>query len=433
MGSRGFSIPGHGPGSAPGKRSKLPSVVEPSPHSEPGEDRAALGVIFLTVFLDLVGFGMILPLLPFYATHYGATPFLVGVLFASFSLAQAVAAPLLGRLSDRLGRRPVLLSSILVNGISYLLFAAAPTLWVLLAARILSGLASANYAVAQAYIADVTPTSRRARGMGWAGAAFGLGFVVGPAIGGFLSLLGEVAVPLGAAVLSLANLALASILLPESAVILGSESASPWLPRATGTATGIRWTVAGLYLLLFLVIFCFSGMEATLALFCEARFAFGVAETSWLFVFVGITMVVIQGGLVGPLARRFGEHRLVITGIVVMSAGLFLLPLTTWVPTLVATTGVLAAGSGIHNPSLLSLVSQLADDGAQGSALGLSRSMGALARSVGPLWGGWAFQRLGPDWPYWSAGALLLLTLGLALPLLRSISRGPNPLTRRPC
>jgi MFS family permease len=389
-----------------------------------GGARGALGVIFFTVFLDLVGFGMILPLLPFYAEHFDASPFLIGVLFASYSLAQAVFAPLLGRVSDRLGRRPVLLSSILVNGISYILFAVAASYGWLLLARIMAGTASANYAVAQAYVADVTPRARRARGMGWAGAAFGLGFVVGPAMGGFLALLGHVAVPVGAAALSFANLALAFLLLPESPPLLDPEERESWSEKGLASDKVTQRLLRGLYLLLFLVIFSFSAMEATLALFCQERFDFGAVETSWLFVFVGLVMVSVQGGLVGSLVQRWGENRLVVLGIVLMSAGLFLLPFSYWIPFLAATVGLLALGSGLHNPSLVAMVSHLAHENAQGNALGLSRSMGALARSVGPLWGGWVFQRMGPEWPYWGAGILMALTLLFAIPLLRRI--GPR-------
>lgn len=370
-------------------------------------------VLFFTVFLDLAGFGMILPLLPFYAERFGASPFEVGVLFAGYSFAQAICAPLLGQLSDRVGRRPVLLVAIAANALAHLLFAAGRTVAVLLVARIASGAASANYSIAQAYVADVTPAADRAKGLGLIGAALGLGFVLGPGIGGLLSLISQVAVPLGAAALGAVNLVLVTALLPESHP--PEERLRPETPRPPFTDLGEIGRPAGKILgLYFLVVVAFSAMEATLALYCERRFEFGVAETSWLLVMVGVVIAAVQGGLVGRLVPSFGERRLVLLGIGTMAVGLVGLPFAPTVAGLVIATAVLGVGSGLHNPSLLGLLSRMTSASKQGSTLGYSRTMGALARTAGPIWGGWVFQQMGPSWPFWIAGGLMVLTLPVA-------------------
>jgi MFS transporter, DHA1 family, tetracycline resistance protein len=385
--------------------------------------RRALTTVFLTTLLDLIGFGMILPLLPFYAQELHATPFRIGLLFSSYSLAQLLFAPVLGRLSDRIGRRPVLLASIAGSAAAHLLFAQASSYGVMLLARGLSG-AAANYAVAQAYMADVSSRENRSRAMGLVGAAFGLGFVLGPALGGILAEVGEPRlVPLSAAALSAINFVIALFGLPESLPpeLRGRRDVS-WLGLASLRAVWRDVPLRGLMALFFLVVLCFSMMETTLALFCQQYFGFGRRETSWLFVFVGIVLVVVQGGLLGRLVKRFGERRLIVSGIVLMTLGLVLLPLThRSVPWLLAGLFLLAVGQGIHNPSSLGLLSRLTDEGSQGSVIGVSRSFGALARSIGPAAGTWIFGALGADWPFWTAGGLMLIALAVAFAVLRKV------------
>jgi MFS transporter, DHA1 family, tetracycline resistance protein len=385
--------------------------------------RRALTTVFLTTLLDLIGFGMILPLLPFYAQEMHVTPFQIGLLFSSYSLAQLLFAPLVGRLSDRIGRRPVLLGSIAGGVASYLLFAWASSYAVMLLARGLSG-AAANYAVAQAYMADISTRENRARAMGLVGAAFGLGFVLGPAVGGILAEYGEPRlVPLSAAALSAINFVIALFGLPESLPPeLRGRGDTSWFGVASLRAVWRDVPLRGLMALFFLVVLCFSMMETTLALFCQQFFGFGRRETSWLFVFVGIVLVAVQGGLLGRLVKRFGERRLIISGIVLMTMGLVLLPLThRSVPWLLAGLFLLAVGQGIHNPSSLGLLSRLTDDRAQGSVIGVSRSFGALSRSIGPAAGTWIFGALGADWPFWTAGGLMLVALAVAFAVLRKV------------
>jgi multidrug resistance protein len=392
-------------------------------NGSPSNRRAYLAV-FLTVVLDLIGFGMILPLLPFYAQELEATPFLIGILFSSYSLAQLLFAPMLGRLSDRIGRRPVLLATIAGSAGAHLLFAFSGSFALLLLARTLAGVAAANYGIAQAYLADITPPEERSRAMGVVGAAFGLGFVIGPASGGLLShFLGNQAVPLTAAALALLNLILAAMWLPESLSpeVRGRLRPSHWLGFSVLRRLGTNAPLLLLMLLSFLVMFAFSMMEATLALYCQDRFGFNAAKTSWLFAFVGVVLVIVQGGLLGKLIRRFGERRLILAGITLMAAGLALLPSGPTPAWLLGALGLLAVGNGLHNPSTLGLLSRLTDEGSQGETIGLSRSFGALARTLGPAAGTAIFAGIGPAWPFWAAGALMLACLLLAYELLRRI------------
>ncbi|HEY2291997.1 MAG TPA: MFS transporter [Thermoanaerobaculia bacterium] len=404
--------------------------------SDPETPRAtprkrALLTVFLTILLDLIGFGMILPFLTFYAQEFHATPLQIGLLFSSYSLTQLLCAPLLGRLSDRVGRRPVLLGSIAGSALSYVVFAFAPSYAVLLLARSLSGVAAANYAIAQAYMADVSTPEGRSKAMGLVGAAFGLGFVLGPALGFLLFFsplahLGPRLVPLVAAGLSTLNLLIAAVALPESLSPALRRSAAArggsWLGFSDLLAVWRDTPLRGLMVLFFLVMFCFSMMETTLALFCQARFGFGYRETSGLFVFVGIVLVIVQGGLLGRLVRRFGERRLILAGIVLMALGLALMPIGSKLWLLLFSLLLLAVGNGIHNPSTTGLLSRLAGEEAQGSTIGLSRSFGALARILGPPAGTWIFGAAGAGWPFWSAGALMLVALAVAVDVLRRVT-----------
>lgn len=385
--------------------------------------------LFVTVLFDLLGFGMILPLLPFYAQSLGASAVQIGLLFACFSAGQLVFAPILGRLSDRLGRRPVLLVSISCSVLFYLLFAASPWFgaWgfaVLLTARLGAGASAANFAVAPAYIADVMPAEERSKGMGILGAAFGLGFIGGPTLGGVLGLWGHQAVALGAAGLAAINLALAYHWLPESLsaeLRAGVDRSKRWLSyEALGKLRSDR-SLTGLLLLFFLVTFCFSLMESTLALFAQLRFDFGQIETTYLFVLIGVVLVGVQGGLVGPLARRLGDRRILLIGISVLAASLLALPYAPRVAALGLACSGLALGSGLVNPSSLALLSRVAGPGDQGEVMGLSQSAGSLARLLGPLAGTALFARVGPGWPFLAGGALMFATLLFAAALMRRI------------
>lgn len=384
--------------------------------------------IFVTVLLDLLGFGMILPLLPFYPQKFGVTDVEIGWLFASYSLAQLLVSPLLGRLSDRFGRRPLLLATLVLAVAAHLVFAFAGSFLVLLLARSASGVAASNIGIAQAFIADVTTREDRSKGMGMIGAAFGLGFVLGPALGGVLGRWGHQAVPLGAAALSAVNLLLAVAWLPESrpAEVRRREGVArrgSWLDLGWIRRLAAQGPVFGLILLFFAVTLGFAMMEATIALYCDDVFGFGHVETSWLFVFLGVIMVIVQGGLVGRVTRRIGETRTIPTGIALIAVGLLLLPWAQppWLALLLTAAGLLAVGAGLHNPASLGLLSRLTPEDEQGRTLGVSRSFGALARVLGPLAGTWLYQEAGPAWPFYAGGWMMVITFGAAVALLRGV------------
>jgi MFS family permease len=396
--------------------------------------KRALAALFVTVLLDLLGFGMILPLLPFYAQTMGASVLQIGVLFGAFSGAQLVCAPILGRLSDRYGRRPVILLSIAGSLTAYLLMAAAPSFgrWdfaALMIARLGAGATSASFSVAPAYIADVLPPAERARGMGLVGAAFGLGFVLGPAIGGGLGLLGHAAVALGAAALAAINLVLAAAWLPEP--LTGEQRAGArgvsWLDLGALRRLRHDRALGGLMLLFFLTTFCFSLMESTLALFAQARFGFGQRETSFLFVLIGVVLVAVQGGAMGRLSRRFGERKLLLAGIALLALSLAALPEPARLPLFAAVACLLAVGTALSSPSAMALVSRVTGAGSQGETMGLSHSFGSLARLVGPLAGTWLFAHAGPAWPFRAGGALMAAALLLGVVVMRWVAAATEP------
>ena len=354
--------------------------------------RSPLLVIFITVFIDLIGFGIVIPVLPFYVegTRFNASPRAVGLLFASYSIMQLIFTPILGRLSDRYGRRPVLFLSLLGTGVGFLILGFATTVWMLFAGRIIDGITGGNISTAQAYIADVTTPENRAKGMGMIGAAFGLGFIFGPAIGGILSRWGINIPFLFAAGLAFSNAILLYFTLPETVT-----SAHP--ARVSAGAAG-RWSqllkalrqsrLALILAIYFLFIVAFSVMTTSFGLFTMYRFGYDAHDTGWLFVFVGVIGAIVQGGLIGRLVNRFGEMPLVIAGALLFAASLFVIPLTsphTGLMTLLLVGATFAVGNSLATPSLTSLASKSAGRGEQGGVLGVTQSVASLARTVGPL------------------------------------------------
>src|SRR5919205_1464209 len=353
--------------------------------------RSPLLVIFVTVFIDLVGFGIVIPVLPFYVegTKFDASPRVVGLLFASYSVMQLVFTPILGRLSDKYGRRPILFFSLLGTSLGFFILGFATTLWMLFAGRIIDGITGGNISTAQAYIADVTTEENRARGMGLIGAAFGLGFIFGPAIGGILSRWGVHVPFLFAGALSLANATLLYFVLPETV--------TPDHPARVSAATG-RWSqlvralrqsrLAFVLSIYFLFVTAFSVMNSSFGLFTLYRFGFDAHDTGWVFAFVGVVGALIQGGLIGRLVKAFGELPLVIAGALLFTASLVLIPLTgphTGTAALLALGALFALGNGLATPSLTSLASKSAGAGEQGGVLGVTQSVASLSRVVGPL------------------------------------------------
>ena len=389
-------------------------MAGPSSHS-----RSLLTIIFLTVFIDLLGLGIVLPLLPYYAHQFHASGIAVGALIGVYSAMQFLTAPLWGRWSDRIGRRPVILLSLAGSTLSYLLFAAADGIGLLFVSRILAGVAGASIPVAQAYIADVTTDSERARGMGLIGAAFGLGFVFGPAIGGLLAHYGHRAPGLAATVICGLNLIAAFWRLPESLPAEHRHARPAAHPLLQWRVASRRPQVATLVLLFATVVFCFSTMETTLSLLCATAYGMRAAHIYWLFGFMGVMTTLMQGGVVGRLAQRMDESRLVSIGTALLGVGLFAAPFTPPVTPLLVALAAIACGQGIASPLLSSLLSKASEGKERGEVLGVSQSMGSLARILGPLWGGLLFDRAGPAGPYVTTAAAMGVATGVAWSLAR--------------
>jgi len=379
--------------------------------------RSPLVVLFLTVFIDLMGFGIVIPLLPIYAKQMNATPFAAGALIAVYSLMQLVFAPAWGRISDDIGRRPVLLMCLAGSAMSYLLLAGAWRLEVLFFARLLAGVAGASIPVAQAYIADVTGPAERARGMGLIGAAFGLGMVIGPALGGGLSLLGP-RVPEGfAAGLCLVNVLVAAYRLPES--LPGSVGRpAPFrhpLSLASLRDAAARPGAAALLAVFFLVTLGFAVLEGTFSLAAADRYGYSQTQVDWLWVYMGLVAVVVQGWLVGRLARRLPERALIVLGSAALGLGFLGIPFAGSAIGLLTALALVVGGQGLASPSLSSLISKTVEESVYGEALGVSQSLSAGARVLGPAGGGLIFSRFDASAAYLAAAACAAGALGLSL------------------
>src|SRR4029453_6659503 len=376
-----------------------------------------LVIIFLTVFIDLLGFGIIIPLLPFYAESFGATALMVGLLGTSFSLMQFVFSPIWGRLSDRIGRKPIILLGLMGSCLSYLMLALATTLPLVFLARVVGGIAGANIPTAQAYIADVTTPENRAKGMGMVGAAFGMGFIFGPALGGVLSRFGP-SVPMWfASALCLLNFTAAWFFLPESRA---AAHRAPGLGRLEVFRRAMTHPKLALLLsLYFLVTMAFSAFEATFALFSERRFGFTAATIGLVFTFIGTILAVVQGVIVGKVVKRVGEAQLIPAAIFLIALSIGLVPFSFTVPMLLVSVGILAMGMGFNSPAMSSMVSRLSNPNDQGGILGLASSLASLGRVVGPAWGGFLFDHFGMKVPYLSAATMMLVAFAVSFVGLR--------------
>jgi MFS family permease len=367
--------------------------------------RSPLLPIFLTVFVDVLGLTLVLPLLPFYAEHFGASELVVGVLAASYAVCQLVSGPILGRISDRVGRKPTLLASQTGTFFGFLVIGSASSLPMLFVGRIIDGLTAGNLTIAQAYISDVTRPEERTRAFGLIGIAFGSGFLLGPAITGELaSRFGYGAPAYGAAALSLTSILLTATLLPAKPIAPAAspEAAAAEPARASGASVIGRGDAFRRFfdrplprrrlLEFFAFTLSFSTLIGGLALFLERRFAFGVKETGYLYAFSGLVGGSIQGGAIGRLAKRFGEERLALIGFGTMVIGYGLLGVAYALPTLLVLVGIGAFGSAVVRPAVTTLLTKSVGRDEQGAALGVSQSLASLAQIVGPIGAGWLIQ-----------------------------------------
>ena len=378
-----------------------------------------LFIIFLTIFVNLVGFGIIIPLLPFYAQTFGASPLVIGLLFASFSMSQLVASPFLGHVSDRWGRRPVLIFSLLGTVLSFVMLAVAHSLALLFIARIVDGLSGGNITTARAYIADVTTEENRAKSFGLLGAAFGLGFIVGPALGAAFSRISYTAPIWAAALITVVATAMAWLWLPET-VHRAQAGRSPW--RALG-GFWKRSHLRVLFTIDFVYWGAFAVYQTTFALFGERRFGFDAAHTGYLLSVFGFLGVIVQGAMVGPVVRVLGERRTLGIGLIFAAFGWGGTALTYSLPVFVAMLVPGAIGIGLCNATISSLVSKSAGADEQGSVQGAAGALESLGRTLGPVWGNGSLQRFGEGTAYGSAAIALVGAAALTL-FYRPVTKG---------
>src|SRR5215470_11601477 len=375
------------------------------------KERSPLVLIFVTVFIDLVGFGIVIPILPLYAERMHASPAVIGLLFASYSGMQFLFAPILGKLSDRVGRRPVLLFSIIGSSAGFLIMGLAGSLWLLFVARVIDGITGGNISTAQAYIADITPPEKRSSGMGLIGAAFGLGFIFGPAIGGLLSHVSLGAPFIFAAAMAACNAIGIYFLLPES---LSSEHRASARTRESVIKVfeeSGSWQLAAVTATYFFGTIAFALLTAIYALFTEGRLGFDATHNGYIFAYLGLIGALIQGGLIGRLSKRFGDKALAVAGSFILTASLLLLPMSFTLGVLLLASTGFAIGNSLVTPTLNAMASRSVNASWQGRVLGVMQSAASLARIIGPVLGGVLLtqqDRSSPGYgktPFWTSGA----------------------------
>ena len=394
------------------------------------KNRGALSVLFLTTFLDLLGFGVIIPILPLFSESLGASDTQVGFIAAIYALMNFTFSPFWGRMSDRHGRRPIILVSVLITMMAYLIFSQTETLLVLVLSRVFSGIGSANIGAAQAYIGDVTTPQNRAKSMGLIGAAFGLGFVFGPPIGGFvkaeygIEMLGYVA-----AGLSAINFIVAYFFLPESLKEKNRDSKAQNIVTSIGKQL-VRPNINRLFWINILFITAFSMMQVTAVLLWSDHSHLSEKEIGFVFMYIGISSALVQGLLVGKISRRFGERQMLAIGLTLLSIGLAAMPFfqgELFVPFELVAIGLLALANGFINPALMSLVTEYGSPSELGQLTGLYQSFGSLGRVIGPAIGG-ALYGFEYHLPYLAGPCLLvvayLLSKGLVQPPKGDGTRG---------
>ncbi|MDM5326539.1 MFS transporter [Neobacillus sp. CF12] len=373
------------------------------------ETKRALPILFLVMFLVMIGFGIIIPVLPFYAEEMGASPTQLGLLMAVYSMMQLIFAPFWGKLSDRIGRKPIMMIGIAGLSLSFFMQAMATELWMLFAARIIGGLlSSANMPTAMAYVADITTPENRGKGMGIVGAAVGLGFVFGPAIGGIFSK-SSMSMPFYlAGTSSLITLVIIFFLLKES---LQKNNADDNQSIKQSRWKAFSGPASVLFLLQLLISLSLSGLEATFAYFAAKRAGLGAIQLGYIFMIMGFAGAMVQGGMVGRLTKKYGEGKVIQGGIIVSAIGFALILLVDSFTTAAIFLSIFGIGNGVIRPSVSSLLTKTTDAG-HGSATGLLSSFDSLGRIVGPPLGGWLFS-LSIGLPYISGAIISVIAFVL--------------------
>jgi len=391
------------------------------------KSKTPLYLIFLTVFIDLLGFGILIPILPTFATkelHVDETA--IGIAIAIYSFTQFFFNPIFGKSSDKHGRRPLIVISLLLNAIGYLIFAFTHTYWMLLASRIIAGIGGSAIGVAQAYIADVTTKENRSKGMGLIGAAFGLGFVFGPLIGGFLAEYGYAVTGFVSAGFSTLAFILTLLYLPES-----NLNRNKLLKRKLFDVDAAKNIFRNINLaipiiLFFLLTFSVANIYGTFALLGFKVYHFTDLQNGYMYGIVGLSSAVVQGGLLHLVSKYLKENTLIIAGSICMMIGLALMPYGQTFLGLAIIVFVLSIGTGTLQPTVLSLISEVTPEAEQGITLGLNQSFSAFARVLGPLWGGFAFEYMGYEFPFLTGAFFTLLILIICIVYLPKITKIEN-------
>lgn len=394
-------------------------------------NRKQMFLLFLAVFIDLVGFGIVIPILPFVAEKFGADSFTLGLFVASFSLMQFIFSPFWGMLSDKIGRRPVMLIGIAGTAISFFIFGLADSLLVLFISRVMQGIfTSASLPTAQAYIADITEPKDRAKYFGYLGMAFGLGFALGPALGGFLSGNGILFPALIAGCFSSINFIGALLWLPEPKREKKEVARRGFIDLDTLKDALSHPAIGSLILTFAVVSFAFSSLETTYALFGQQRAGLDAENVGAIFTMIGLIMVVVQGWFVGVLARRIGEKKTLMLGLVFSAAAYALISVSFGYLMLVAATALLATGFSLIFPTVNALISINSSSEEQGEAIGLNQGMASLARVVGPLVAGALFEE-SIAWPFYLSAFVAVVALIIAYFRIKKVeSNGARPVAR---
>ncbi|MBW7959934.1 MFS transporter [Patescibacteria group bacterium] len=376
------------------------------------KNNKSLITIFLIVFIDLLGFGIILPLLPYIAERYQATPLTIGILSAAYSLFQLISSPILGRLSDRFGRKKLLIISQIGSALGYLLLGLAGSLPLLFLSRIIDGITGGNISIAQAYIADVTTKENRAQGMGLIGAAFGLGFIFGPAIGGALSKISYSAPAYFATAISLLTVIATVFLLKETV----NEKKAMTSKRTKISFSELKKILSTypIGLLIFTFFFlntAFSIMQGNFALWTQKTFNFDPGQNGWFFTYIGILAVTIQMQVLPRVVKKYHETKILTASLIFMFLGLILIPLSRHPDFLYVALFFLPLGNGLANPTVQAMASENVPKEEYGGTLGILQSAGSFGRILGPIIGGEIFQTFGKDQAFYFSGSIILIAL----------------------